>query len=162
MPERINTERRKPYSARSSRMGVIFLLIVTTSIAVSAAAMSRSCAPGNLNTGDLAALIYEFQLSHCATTEVMVRSGRVGPALFLAANAWLQKLLEDIAFSHLSQSTVGTTRSGALAQASANNVRYRRANSRIVSVCPDLGFSRYKRQRGTYHNGGHGETKKPR
>lgn len=115
MPERYFTEGRKSYSARSSRIGVIVLLIAATSVALSAAAISRSSAPDDLNTGDVATLIYKFQLSHCATTEVMVRSGRVGSALFVAADAWLrQKLLEDAAFSHLSQSTVGTTRSGAL------------------------------------------------
>jgi hypothetical protein len=77
--------------------------------------MSRSNAPGKINAGDVATLIYKFQLNHCATTEVMVRSGRVGSALFVAADTWLRKnLLENATFTHLSEATVGSTRSGTL------------------------------------------------
>lgn len=113
MPERIFTERRKSRSSRSSQFGVICVLIVATSVALSAAATSRSSAPGILKSGEVATLIYKYQLSHCATTEVMVRSGRVGSALFVAADAWLrQKLLDDPTYFHLGESTTGSTWSG--------------------------------------------------
>lgn len=115
MAEYIRTDGRKLVSIRSKRLGVAFILVAATSVALSAAAISRSSDIDGLDTGDLATLIYKYQLIHCATTEVMVRSARVGSAPFVAADAWLRrKLLEDPAFVHLGESAAGLTRSGAL------------------------------------------------
>jgi hypothetical protein len=115
VPEAAFANGRGPTSPRAALSAIAFLLIAAMSVSLSAAVISRNDAPPSLGARGAATLIYRYQLRHCAVTEVMVRSSRVGAALFVTADGWLRHtLLTDPAFSHLGRVSAGSTQSGTL------------------------------------------------